>query len=179
MVRKDHLDGITYNRFSGFRTLIVLSVLVALPGCAVFKVGKRSPDEFAVLTSAPLIIPPDYGLRPVEPSVLRERELARENEVEEVLFGNNPLLEEGDASPGEMALLRQIGALSVGDDIRDQIRRDNERLANIEEKSALAKLKWWEEEDNSSEWSEMLGRGQGHKRKNQPLGGHGSARPDR
>ena len=29
--------------------------------------GKRSPDEFAVVRRAPLILPPDYGLRPPRP----------------------------------------------------------------------------------------------------------------
>jgi hypothetical protein len=157
---------------------MVLTVLVATSGCTVFKVGKRPPDEFAVVTSAPLIIPPDYGLRPVEPSVLREREIARENEIEEVLFGDVSLSEELEASPGEMALLRRIGALSVDDEIRDQIRRENAKLANVEEKTGLSRLKWWDDEDNTSEWSEMLGRGQQHDRP-QRQGGVGSARPDR
>jgi len=33
--------------------------------------GKRSPDEFAVVSRAPLILPPDYGLRPPGPGESR------------------------------------------------------------------------------------------------------------
>jgi len=172
-VHKERIKG-----FARSGSLIALVTIMVLPGCAVINIGKRSPDEFSVVTSAPLVIPPDYGLRPVEPSVLREREIARESEVEEVLFGDNPLSEEREASPGEMALLRQIGALSVDDDIRDQIRRDNAKLAKVEKKTGLSRLKWWNDEDNSSEWSEMLGRGQEHDRKRTSGEGHGSARPD-
>ena len=33
--------------------------------------GKRSPDEFAVVKRAPLIVPPDFDLRPPEPGAPR------------------------------------------------------------------------------------------------------------
>ena len=36
--------------------------------------GKQSPDEFSVVTRAPLSIPPDYGLRPPTPGVSRPQE---------------------------------------------------------------------------------------------------------
>lgn len=165
-------------RFSRIGASLVLAALVALPGCAALNTGKRSPDEFSVVTSAPLIIPPDYGLRPVEPSVLREREIARESEVEEVLFGENPLDEKREASAGEMALLRQMGALAVDDDIRDQIRRENAKMANVQEKTAIENLIWWRPE-NGSEWSEVFGRGQTHEQRKRSGEGIGSARPDR
>ena len=170
--------GRTSGQFGRIGASLVLAALVALPGCAALKVGKRSPDEFSVVTSAPLIIPPDYGLRPVEPSVLREREIARDNEIEEVLFGENPVDEKREASTGEMALLRQIGALSVDDDIRDQIRRENAKMANVKEKNAIDNLIWWRPE-NGSEWSSVFGRGQTHEQRKQSGEGIGSARPDR
>jgi hypothetical protein len=50
---------------------------VALGGCArgsvqdVLGMGKRAPDEFAVVKSAPLIVPPDYDLRPPDPGAPR------------------------------------------------------------------------------------------------------------
>ena len=34
-------------------------------------IGKQSPDEFAIVTRAPLSMPPDYGLRPPQPGVDR------------------------------------------------------------------------------------------------------------
>jgi len=33
--------------------------------------GKSAPDEFAIVTKAPLVIPPDYSLRPPRPGALR------------------------------------------------------------------------------------------------------------
>ena len=47
--------------------------MLALAGCGqgtvqeALGMGKRSPDEFAVVSRAPLILPPDYGLRPPRP----------------------------------------------------------------------------------------------------------------
>jgi len=158
---------------------LVAVALLALSGCSSLKkVNKRSPDEFSVVTSAPLVIPPDYGLRPPEPSVVRARELAKEEETEAALFGDNPLSITHEASPGELALLRQMGALSVDDDIRDQILRENTKLGKVVEKNALEKMIWWRAE-NKSEWSDMLGRGQEREGKYIPSDGSTSSRPDR
>ncbi len=167
--------------FSGKKVLgivVAAFAVVTLQGCAAMKVGKRSPDEFSVVTSAPLIIPPDFGLRPPEPSVVRERELAKEEETEQAIYGQNLLDDQREASEGEIALLRQMGALSVDDNIRDQIRRDNVQLVKVGQKSTLEKMKWWTN-DHESEWSNMLGRGQGPQGINQQDDGYGSARPDR
>ena len=44
--------------------------LLLLAGCGrgtvqeALGMGKRAPDEFTVVSRAPLILPPDYGLRP-------------------------------------------------------------------------------------------------------------------
>ena len=45
--------------------------LAALAGCESLRdaagLTKKSPDEFAVTTKAPLVIPPDFNLRPPLP----------------------------------------------------------------------------------------------------------------
>jgi hypothetical protein len=43
---------------------LVLVATVATSGCAAFKSHSRTPDEFAVARSAPLIVPPDFNLAP-------------------------------------------------------------------------------------------------------------------
>jgi len=56
--------------------LVMLS-LSTLGGCAQGSVqealgmGKRAPDEFAVVKRAPLIVPPDFDLRPPDPGAPR------------------------------------------------------------------------------------------------------------
>ena len=56
-------------------TLLALSLAAtALSGCDNLRqaagLNKKSPDEFAVTTKAPLVIPPDFNLRPPMPGAL-------------------------------------------------------------------------------------------------------------
>lgn len=44
--------------------LLVAAAAIGLSGCAAFKKGGKSLDEFAVARNAPLVIPPDYTLTP-------------------------------------------------------------------------------------------------------------------
>lgn len=54
-------------------------LILGLGGCSDPKkalgLGKRSPDEFTVVTRAPLSLPPEYALRPPQPGVQRPQEL--------------------------------------------------------------------------------------------------------
>src|SRR5438045_7710619 len=45
-------------------TVAVLAAAVATSGCAALRGSQRTPDEFAVARSAPLIVPPDFNLAP-------------------------------------------------------------------------------------------------------------------
>jgi Protein of unknown function (DUF3035) len=56
---------------------LVMVAILALGGCArgsvqqALGLGKRAPDEFAVVKRAPLIVPPEYDLRPPDPGAPR------------------------------------------------------------------------------------------------------------
>jgi Protein of unknown function (DUF3035) len=45
-------------------TALVLAAAVSTAGCATMGAKSRTPDEFAVARSAPLIVPPDFSLAP-------------------------------------------------------------------------------------------------------------------
>ena len=51
--------------------LALCGAALAVSGCSSMRdaagLTKRSPDEFAVSTKAPLVIPPDFNLRPPMP----------------------------------------------------------------------------------------------------------------
>jgi hypothetical protein len=49
--------------------------------------GKVVPDEFRVVTKAPLILPPDYSLRPPAPGEPRPQELQPESAARQALLG--------------------------------------------------------------------------------------------
>ncbi len=67
------LEGETVRRGLG----LVMVAILALGGCArgsvqqALGLGKRAPDEFAVVKRAPLIVPPEFDLRPPDPGAPR------------------------------------------------------------------------------------------------------------
>ncbi|MFQ5971378.1 MAG: DUF3035 domain-containing protein [Alphaproteobacteria bacterium] len=70
--------------------LLVASVLV-LSACSgtkrAFGLEKTSPDEFQVVSRAPLSMPPDFSLRPPEPGKERPQELAASEQARQTVFG--------------------------------------------------------------------------------------------
>ncbi len=108
------------------KTITMLAVLAAAAattsGCASLQrsigVGKVSPDEFRVVSQAPLTLPPDYSLRPPRPGEPRPQELDPSDDARAALFGTD--VAQG-ASQGERTLVTHAGADSVDPDIRDTI----------------------------------------------------------
>jgi hypothetical protein len=88
--------------------------------------AKTPPDEFTVLTKSPLVIPPDYNLRPPQPGI------ASRNDPEAGETGGNLNLPQtttaaglGAAySDGEKLLLTKTNALSVDPNIRKTVTTD-------------------------------------------------------
>jgi hypothetical protein len=102
--------------------LAVLAATVAASGCASVQraagLGQNAPDEFRVVTQAPLTLPPDYSLRPPRPGEARPQELQPDAEARSVLFGSDTA---AGASAGERRLVAGAGAETVDPTIRDQI----------------------------------------------------------
>lgn len=102
--------------------LAILAASAAATGCSTVSraigASKAAPDEFRVITSAPLTLPPDYSLRPPRPGDPRPQELAPDAEARAALFGETT---GQNASAGERALVAGAGAEAVDSNIRDQV----------------------------------------------------------
>jgi len=87
-----------------------LAALAAgLSGCGAMRGlgGARvTPDEFRVVTKAPLVVPPDFALRPPAPGEPRPQELAPESAARNALLGQRAAL---TRTPGEQALINKAG----------------------------------------------------------------------
>jgi hypothetical protein len=94
--------------------VIVASALIAAAGLAgcqstskALGMTKVTPDEFRVVTKAPLVVPPDYALRPPAPGQPRPQELQPESAARTALLGER---EAQVRSDGEKALVAKAGA---------------------------------------------------------------------
>lgn len=100
----------------------VLVAATAASGCSSFSraIGatRSSPDEFRVMTHAPLTLPPDYNLRPPRPGEARPGESDPASEARTALFGDNVGQQ---ATQGERAFVSAAGAATADDNIREQI----------------------------------------------------------
>lgn len=68
---------------------------------------KVTPDEFRVVTKAPLVVPPDYALRPPAPGEPRPQELQPESAARTALLGQRAA---EARSEGEKLLAAKAGA---------------------------------------------------------------------
>ena len=68
-----------------------LALALVLSGCSGVKeslgLGKNAPDEFSVVKKAPLILPPDYKLRPPRPGAQRPTAVMPVDEARSAVFG--------------------------------------------------------------------------------------------
>jgi hypothetical protein len=92
--------------------LMTASLLAAagLAGCQstsrALGLTKVTPDEFRVVTKAPLVLPPDYALRPPTPGEPRPQELQPQSAARTAILGQR---ESETRSDGEKLLVAKAG----------------------------------------------------------------------
>ena len=112
---------------------------------------KQAPDEFAVVTRAPLTMPPDYGLRPPSPGEERPQEQNTRTQARRILLGNgaaggdaaSQAVAEGKFTKGEAAILAKAGALDPDPNIRQEVNRESTALVEAN-KGMFDKLLFWQ-----------------------------------
>lgn len=139
------------------RGIVSLSVLgalaLSLAGCGggglkeALGYGKDAPDEFAIVTKAPLVIPPDFGLRPPQPGAPRPQEANLDPSIvaQSALIGDQsatPLPETG--SIGEQALLEQTGAAAADPRIRQVVNAETRTLVE-KDKTFTSDVLFWQQ----------------------------------
>lgn len=160
----------------------VLALALGLGGCAETRraVGweKVPPDEFKIMTRAPLSMPPDYGLRPPTPGAPRPQEGSTTEQARSAVTGGRPGARPGAAtaavaaagkpSAGEAALLEKAGADRADPSIRSTVDREARALADAD-RSFTDKLIFWREPEPSGTVVDAE-REQQRLRENQALG---------
>jgi len=132
---------------------LAISALVALSlgGCDDTKRAlgfeKRTPDEFRVVSRAPLDVPPEFGLRPPQPGAARPNEPTARDLARTAVFGGEkqkPQTRIQGRSTAETALLRAAGAENADPAIRGIVNRETSQLADADG-SLVDQLLFWRE----------------------------------
>jgi hypothetical protein len=126
--------------------LIAAAALITaagLAGCTSTRqalgMTKVTPDEFRVVTKAPLVMPPDYALRPPAPGEPRPQELQPESAARTALLGQR----EGEVrSDGEKMLVAKAGADKADPLIRYVVDDEFGDVAH-KDKSFADKVMFW------------------------------------
>lgn len=131
--------------------VVLAMAALSLAGCDSFNraIGKTRviPDEFQVVSNAPLAIPPNFALRPPRigngPEQISSTQQARES-VFRAAGAQQASLPKSDTtqSKGETDLLREAGAANVPPDIRQLVNTDPEQGVPFE-RGLVDKLLFW------------------------------------
>ena len=139
-------------------------LVMALSSCEGLKeqIGlvKSAPDEFKVMTKAPLILPPDFTLRPPQPGASGPLEVQVRERARRVLLrtgrsslGGAAAQEAADKvsrSRAENVFLRNAQADKADPQIRNIIRRETLALAEKDSTFTRRLMFWREDEEDGS-----------------------------
>ncbi|HVI53306.1 MAG TPA: DUF3035 domain-containing protein [Candidatus Sulfotelmatobacter sp.] len=132
--------------------LVAMLACLALSGCGETRralgYDKAPPDEFTVVSRAPLSQPPDYSLRPPTPGAPRPQDGSVRDQARQVLLSGtarstNSAMFAG-RSPGEQTLLAKAGADKALPDIRKTVNEETTSLIEAD-KSFTDKILFWQD----------------------------------
>jgi len=144
-----------YSTLRRFGFVLVAGVALSACGNVKQQLGftREAPDEFTVLSRAPLTIPPDFALRPPKPGAVRPQEGNEQDRARSILLGDSKrsvraykqaLAADTSLSTGEKVLLTQAGAFEADPNIRKLVERETADLA-MEKASFTDNLVFWED----------------------------------
>lgn len=138
------------------RLCLLTLAAVMLAACSDVRqslgLARSTPDEFAVVTRAPLAMPPNYDMQPPQPGAQRPQETTTRQDARQTVFrsgqvdGGEALTgpqATGQVSAGERTVLSRAGADQADPDIRSQVDRESRVLA-ASERSFVDGLLFWQ-----------------------------------
>jgi len=100
-------------------------------------IGKDTPDEFAVVTKAPLVIPPDFNLHPPAPGAAAANQVEPTQAAQSALFSADPATVAAslpaNMSNGERFLLANARVQDADPAIRQEIAADAGNLRSSDD----------------------------------------------
>jgi hypothetical protein len=130
--------------------VVIAAATTSLCGCSAIRnlagMNKMPPDEFAVLTKAPLVIPPDFGLMPPKSGAAPTNQSDPTGVASRSIYGSDLVGAggQGTVSAGEEYLLAKTGANKTDPNIREEIVADNTALLAADDSFADSLMFWQE-----------------------------------
>jgi len=117
-----------------------------------FGLNKQAPDEFQVVSRAPLSLPPDFTMRVPEPGAPRPQTGSTTDQARRILVGDDPNavkrdITEGSRSKGQVALLSKSGAQYADPEIRNTVDRETSIFIS-ESESVVDDLLFWQDKQD-------------------------------
>ena len=118
------------------RVGVLSAVALSLIGCESLReaagITKEPPDEFAVVTKSPLVIPPDFNLKPPKPGAAPTNQVSPTVAAQSALFGDDAVAAAaaipGNFSAEERVVLANSGGATADPSIRKQIASDEKQM---------------------------------------------------
>ncbi len=111
------------------KILLIALVGIGLGACSQdmkedLGLAKVAPDEFSVITRAPLSVPPDYTLRPPRPGTSRPMEISTRAEARQTVFGVSDIDKKtgvAQKSTDNDSFFGKVGVNNADPNIRDVV----------------------------------------------------------
>ena len=143
-------------RLTRTAVLTLAASALVLGGCNTVRnsigLAKVTPDEFLTVSTAPLTVPPEYGLRPPAPGQPRPQELAPESAARQILLGQRQAI---TRSAGEEAFVTAAGAAQADPLARYVVDDEFGDLAHKEQNWA-DRILFWRGDDASTQTSTQV-----------------------
>ncbi len=132
---------VEYRMRNVMRASVLCGAALSLIACQSIReaagITKEPPDEFAVVTKAPLIIPPDFNLHPPKPGAPPTNQASPTQAAQAALYSDDPnavaATITGNFSPAEKLFLATSGAAGADHSIRREIAADNASSENTDQ----------------------------------------------
>jgi len=122
-------------------TLTALSLTACGSVSDQLGLNKKPIDEFQITTRAPLVVPPDFDLRPPQPGVARPQEQGQRSQAAKNLIGldvqdpeDMTNISQENLSEGELSFLTHSGGLTADPTIRARLDEDARKIVEEPEK---------------------------------------------
>lgn len=143
-----------------FLTVIIAGVALSATSCSSVRSWMGAdkapaPDEFRVVTRAPLSLPPDYGLVAPQPGAPRPQETDMRQTARQIVVdraGASAAQKQESAvlqgrDPGEAAILRRAGVAEADPNIRQVVNRESAKMAEADSTFVNGLMFWRPKEE--------------------------------